>query len=71
MKVTIELTDQSDIYFAVNGMGYWNVCWDLDQWLRSELKYNDKLSEDTNDAFELVREKLREFCNDNGVKLDV
>ena len=73
MKARLEFNlpdDQDEFNMAVNGSNYWNVCWKLDQWLRSETKYNDKLSEDTIEAYELVREKLREFCNDNSVKLD-
>lgn len=71
MKVTIELEDDSEVYFAINGSNYWNTIWDLDQWLRAETKYNEELSEEKYDAFDLVREKIREFLNDNKVKLDV
>jgi hypothetical protein len=48
-----------------------SVLWDMDQWLRSQTKYApDDISEDTYKAFELCREQLREFINNNGINLD-
>ena len=42
----------------------------LDQYLRSELKYNDKLDGEAYDAVEKIREKLHELKNDEGLTLD-
>jgi hypothetical protein len=39
--------------------------WEFDQWLRSEIKYNGK------EQYEPVREKLREFMNDNRIDFDM
>jgi hypothetical protein len=45
--------------------------WDLDQWLRSQIKYApDDMSDDTYKAFEECREKLREIINDSNLSLD-
>ena len=51
----------SDIVFAVQ---------DLDQFLRAEAKYNDKLSEEEVDAYDKVRDKLREVLTDRNIALE-
>jgi hypothetical protein len=44
--------------------------WELDQFLRSKIKYDDKLSQDAHDAFEEARDKLYEILNDNDISFD-
>jgi hypothetical protein len=45
-----------------------SVCWDMDQWLRSELKYNDaKYSDKEYKLLEKVRKELNDRVIDNGV----
>ena len=56
---------------ATQGSAMHSVLWDMDQWLRRQTKYApDDMSEDTYKAFELCREQLREFINDNNISLD-
>jgi CRISPR/Cas system-associated endonuclease Cas3-HD len=56
---------------ATQGSAMHSVLWDMDQWLRSQTKYApDDMSEDTYKAFELCREQLREFINNDGINLD-
>ena len=55
---------------ALNGAKWRGLLWDLDQYLRSELKYNDKLNGEAYDAVEKIREKLHELKNDEGLTLD-
>jgi hypothetical protein len=67
MKATIEFNlpeDQEDFNYATNGFNYYHALWEMDQWLRSEYKYNGK-----EEMYE-VREKLREIITDNNVKID-
>lgn len=40
------------------------VVWDLDQWLRHKIKYND------HDELQIVRDKLWEIMKDRDVSLD-
>jgi len=55
---------------AVNAHRWKGICWDLNQWFRSELKYNeDNLSESAYDAIEKASEKFHELLNDEGLKL--
>ena len=47
--------------------------WDMDQYLRSKMKYgnNDsELSDDAYKALEEAREELREFMSSRGINLD-
>lgn len=44
--------------------------WEIDQFLRNELKYNDKLSEEEYKVLEQVRNEFYNIINNNGVNLD-
>lgn len=74
MKATLEfdLTDaqqKSEFEVAVNGMSAHITLWDLDQHLRSKLKY-EELSDPVHEALQAIRDKLRELCEENEVNLD-
>ena len=72
-KVILEFDPFEDKYemeSALNGTKWRGLVWDLDQYLRSELKYNDKLDGEAYDAVEKIREKLHELKNDEGLTLD-
>ena len=67
MKATLEFNlpeDQDDFNYANNGFKYYLSLVEMDEWLRSEYKYNDK-----EEMYE-VREKLRQIISENNVKLD-
>jgi hypothetical protein len=67
MKATLEFNlpeDNEDFNYATNGFNYYHALYEMDQWLRSEYKYNGK-----EDMWE-VREKLREIILDNNVKIE-
>ena len=67
MKATLEYNlpeDRDDFNYANNGFNYYMALVEMDQWLRSEYKYNGK-----EDMYE-VREKLNEIILENNVKLD-
>jgi hypothetical protein len=72
-KVILEFDPFEDKYemeSALNGTKWRSLVWDLDQYLRSELKYNDKLNGEAYDAVEKIREKLHELKNDEGLTLE-
>ena len=50
--------------------GYFFSLYDLDQWLRNEVKYNDELPENVNNAYDIVRDKIRETMNEYNCSLD-
>ena len=63
--------DKQDFDFATQGSNWWNVCWEMDQWLRGQTKHApDDMSDDTYKALEECREKLREIISENNLYLD-
>lgn len=63
--------DNEEFKLATKGKDWWNVCWEMDQWLRQQYKYmsDDEYSKDRYDTYYEAREKLFELMNDNGVSL--
>lgn len=47
---------------AINGSAYSSIVWELKQYLRSQLKY-ENLSSDADEALEKVKEKIFELEN--------
>jgi hypothetical protein len=74
MKAILEFNlpeDKGDFDFAVRGLDWSIVCWDMDQWLRGQIKYApDSMSDDTYKAFKQCREQLREFISDYNLNLE-
>ena len=67
MKATLEFNlpeDQEDFNYATNGFNYYHALYEMDQWLRSEYKYNGK-----EEMYE-VRNKLRKIILENNVKIE-
>lgn len=56
--------EQEEFRLAQNGCKYYNVLWDIDIWLRSEIEYKDRVE------FQEVRDKLYKTMQDEGVSLD-
>ena len=73
MKATLEFNlpdDQEDFQDAVNGLKWRLMVWDFDQKLRSQLKYNDKLSSEQYKVYEEIRDLLYQKMNEDGLSLD-
>lgn len=63
--------EQPEFNFATQGSDWWNVCWQMDQWLRGNIKHApDSMSDDEYKAYERCREELREIINNSGLNLD-
>ncbi len=73
-KVTIEFDsfeESEEIRLALDGGKWKNTVWEIDQYLRSEIKYpNESVSEETITALEKVREELRDIINSNNLTLE-
>ena len=66
---TIELEDGDttfEITLALNAGKWRSVCWDLDQWLRGKIKYEDVESMPTQE----LRDKLWELLRDEDLNFD-
>ena len=67
MKATLEFNlpdDQEYFNHATNGFNYYMALVEMDEWLRSEYKYNG------NEEMYEVREKLRQIILENNVEID-
>ena len=72
-KIILEfdsVEEAQDARDAIDGWKWKDAMWELDQWLRGELKYNDNLSQETYDTYDKLREKIREVLNDNGLNIE-
>jgi hypothetical protein len=55
---------------AVKALDMAMALWDMDEYLRQQLKYNDKITGEVYDALDKAREQLRGFMNEHNVDLD-
>lgn len=73
MKATLEFNlpeDKVDFNLATKGSDWWHVCWQMDQYLRKELKYNDDRSFEELKLLQVVRDELNRFMIENNVNFD-
>ena len=75
MKAVLEFNlpdDKDDFELATKGSKMYYVLWQLDQLLRAKTKYaSDDLPQDKFDAYQEIRDELREFMLDNGVSFNM
>jgi hypothetical protein len=72
-KVTIEfdsIEDKEEMDVCINGGKWYTLAWQLDQYLRGRLKYEDNLSEDAYKALDEARDKLHELRSESGLTFD-
>jgi hypothetical protein len=64
--------DKQDFDLATQGSDWWNVCWEMDQWLRAQYKYmsDEEYSADKYETYEKCREHLRELMVEYNVKFE-
>lgn len=75
MKAILEFNlpdDQTEFDLAISGNKFWNVLYELDQELRAKTKYaSDDLPQDKYDAYQEVRNLLRELMSENNISFDI
>jgi hypothetical protein len=75
MKAILEFNlpeDHQDFEMANNAMKFWSVLYELDQDLRTKTKYaSDDLPKDKYDAYEEIRDMIRELMSENNISLDM
>jgi len=69
-RYTISTSDKSEALQAMKATNYLLALWDLDQWLRGQVKYGYDLTPDTQDAYEKAREELWAILERYGINLD-
>ena len=70
MKFKLETNDKQDFYMAFHGADFYFTLWDLDQSLRSKIKYNDKLTAEQIKVLQDLRDELSELMYEHGVNFD-
>jgi hypothetical protein len=75
MKAILEFdlpNDSGEFRLASTASDMYNTLWEMDQWLRSVIKYApDSMSDDTMCALEQCREKLYEICEVHNINFDL
>jgi len=72
MKITLEFKDEDadEALTALDGYKWKLAMWDLDQYLRSQVKYNTDLTEQAYEALENCRYKIVKLLDEYNLKLD-
>lgn len=68
MKAILEFNlpeDNQEFELHTKALKMYSTLWDLDLWLRGEVKYHER------EEFDEVRDKLREIMNDNRIDFDM
>lgn len=71
MKAVLEFNlpeDQDDFDTAINGWKYRSIIWDINNFLRSKLKYNE-LSSEQREVYDKIRTELWNLINEH--KIDI
>lgn len=72
MKATLTFTlpeEEHEYTNAVEGAKMRSILWDVDQWLRSKMKY-EELSDGQFDAFKETRDHLRRLLIEENIDLE-
>ena len=62
--------EQPEFETAFNGSKWCCVAWELDQHLRSQLKYNEKLTEEQYNICQEIRDKLWDILRKKDLSFD-
>ena len=73
MKATLEFNlpqEQEDFEDAANGWKWSHAMWQLDQFLRTKVKYaSDDASEESINAFQEARDELHRILNNDNLEM--
>ena len=74
MEATLKFNlpdDSHEFKMALDGSKWSSAMWELEQWLRSETKYNSEaLSQEKYDAYCEIRDKIYSILNKDGISFD-
>jgi len=70
-RYIIETDDKMEHLQALHGQDFILALWDLDNWLKGQVKHNIELSEEAANAYDVVRGKIREIMEYYNVNLDM
>lgn len=65
-------SDKDTHLYSVHGLDFLCSLWDLDQWLREQIKYNAEGKPEAEiEGYEKTRDQLREIMDSHGVNLEM
>ena len=73
MKAILEFNlpeDKQDFNLATKASDWWYVCWQMDQYLRKKIKYDETLSEEVHNTYEDVRGELWGMMGESNISFD-
>ena len=73
MKAILEFNlpdDNADFLLATRASSWYSALYELDQHLRSRLKYEEGLSDSADEALDQTRTKLHEIMSENNISFD-
>lgn len=73
MKAILEFDlskDNREFRLAVNGSRWMLAMYNMDEYLRREIKYEESLTEEQRNCYEKVREAIREEMIEQGLNFD-
>jgi len=72
-KLEFELPeDREEFNLAVNGNNWHDAMYELDQWLRGKIKYNnEEFTETEEELLQTVRDQLHEVLDDNSITFNI
>lgn len=68
---TVEAESEYDLRVYTQATAMAHSIWELDKYLRNEIKYTDNLTDEQQNSYEHIREKLREILNENDVIIEL
>ena len=69
IKITQEFETEGEAVRALSFNGQWSSLYEMDEWLRTQIKHGTDLSESDEDLLDMVRVRLNQIMESNGVNL--
>jgi hypothetical protein len=69
IKVTQEFETEGEAIRALQFNKQWSSLYEMDEWLRSQIKHGTDLTESEEDLLDVVRVRLNQIMENNGVDL--
>ena len=69
MKATLIYEDEEELRTALDGAKWKYSFWELKQFVRSQLKYNDNLTTEQYEAYEQINEQITEILINNNLNI--
>ena len=70
MRYKLETNDKHDFTLAFHGSDLYLSIYDMDKWLRNEIKHGN-ISSEKKDALQAARDELHNILSEHGVSTDM